>query len=357
MATTIDDIKPLTDSPPKASNVLEPQEEQVLSKIWQSLSEKGGTTAQEGKAHLSMALVRLEKIWEAIEVHPSILDGETLGARHRDIHSLIDTLSASHPFSTEVFLPNRGVLCRAFLHAKLNFCRLFSLIIDEMLFDDPNKSDLEDDIERIQTSAVCNIMAEDLLRVIGSDQTLSSELRRKATWVLLQMWEDRACQIVPRFFPVLDSMWQAKSHITVSYGTLTGATEIMAILGQGCDPVFVDCFSRDDVTDEQEYALQEFVFNISYEQLTEIQTRMTEDRTSSIDALAVAKILKIPVTELHILTNSCEEMLFTFRERQSMANHRRALNLPGPKRTAEEYLMTYLLELSASSPTNSLVDK
>ena len=63
-----------------------------------------------------------------------------------------------------------------------------------------------------------------------------------------------------------------------------------------------------------------------------------------MDASKVASILKIPVTELHIQTYSFEELMYTFRERHTMANQRMTLGLPGPKRTAEEYLMIYLLE-------------
>lgn len=314
-----------------------------MTKILARLLSRGGDTAEEGKRHLTWALIRLEKIWEALEVHPSILRGQTLGARHRDLISMIETLSSCHPYSTEVFIPTRGALARTFLHAKLNFCRLLGLIVAEMLEGDQMAQELKVGIERIQTSAVCNIMAEDLLRLIVSDQSSSPVIRRRATWVLIQMWEDRACQVVPRFFPVLDSVWQAKSHLTISYGTLSGASELLSMLSQGCDPAFIESFSGDEVSDEEEYALQEFVFNFNYEQLQQIQRYMAETGRTSVDAAQVASMLQIPAHDLHIQTCTCEEMIFTFRERQGMASHRRALDLPGPKRTAEEYLLTYLL--------------
>jgi hypothetical protein len=149
---------------------------------------------------------------------------------------------------------------------------------------------------------------------------------------------------VRHFFPVLDSVWQAKSHITVTYGTLSGVSELLSMLSAGCDPVFVDCFSGDETPDEEEYALQEFVFNFSYEQLQQLQRFMETTGASSVDSLMVASILEIPITDLHVRTCTCEAMIFTFRERQMMANNRRAVGLPGPTKTAEEYLMIYLLE-------------
>lgn len=337
--------------------VLEPAEEAILTKLLARLIARGGKVEEEGQAHLTWALIRLEKIWEAIEVHPSILRGQTLGARHRDLGSLIDTLAACNPYSTEVFIPTRGSLVRSFLYAKLNFCRLLSLLLTEMLADDQMERELRIGIERIQTSAVCHIMAEDLLRLIVADRTLSTELQRRATWVLVQMWEDRACLVVPRFFPVLDSVWQAKSRVSVAYGSLSGASELLEMLSKGCDPTFVDCFSGDEVSDDEEYALQEFVFNFAYEQMQQLQRHMEETGRTSVDAAQVASLLALPITELHVQTCTCEEMIFTFRERQSMANHRLAVGLPGPKHTAEQYLMTYLLEQAGDIEHQSCPDE
>lgn len=329
---------------PSAVRVLEPAELAVVDELRRHLRARGTPLAEEGRRALAEVLGRLQKIWEAIDVQASVLRGQSLGARHRDVVSLIETLSSCHPSSTEAFLPTRGALVRAFLHAKLNFCRFLGLLISEVLADDPAAAALSTAIERIQTSAVCTIMAEDLLREIASDLGLSPELRRRATWVLVQTWEDRACQVVPRFFPVLDSVWQAKARVTVSYGTLSGISELVEILSEGCDPAFMECFSRDDVSDDQALALKEFVFNASYEQLEEIQRAMDAQGQSAVGAAGVASILKIPADQLHVRTCTCEEMIFTFRERQAMAHHRRALDLPGPKRTAEEYLMISLLE-------------
>lgn len=340
-------MSPIDPSPsprPSTLRVLEPTELAVVDHLRRRLRARGTELAEEGRVALTEVLVRLQKIWEAIDVQASILRGQNFGQRHRDVVSLIETLSSCHPYSTEAFLPTRGALVRAFLHAKLNFCRFLGLLVSEVLADDPDADELTTSIERIQTLAVCTIMAEDLLRLIASDRGLSPELRRRATWVLVQTWEDRACQVVPRFFPLLDSVWQAKARVTVSYGTLSGISELVEILGEGCDPAFVESFSRDDVSDDQAFALKEFVFNASYEQLQEIQRAMTEQGTSAVGAAGVASILKIPADQLHVRTCTCEEMIFTFRERQAMANHRNALDLPGPKRTAEEYLMISLLE-------------
>ena len=344
MAQTVSTPNPIAAALPRADMVLESAEESVVVELWNYLAARDDTRGEEGKAALIMALVRLEKIWEAIEVHPSILRGQTLGARHTDVRSLIETLSTCNPYSTEAFLPTRGALVRAFLHAKLNFCRFLGHLVTELLGDDPGASASRPAIERIQTSAVCNVMAEDILRLIASDHDLALELRRKATWVLVQMWEDRACHVVPRFFPVLDSVWQAKTQVTVSYGTLSGASELLDIIAEGCDPTFLDCFALDSVSDDEVFALQEFMFNFSYEHLQQLQAYMAETGELNLDAGRVATILKLPADDLHIQTCTCEEMIFTFRERQSMANHRRALDLPGPKRTAEGYLMVHLLE-------------
>lgn len=334
------------EEPSPTSVVLEPAEQEAMATIWRRLDDVSGPRGEEGKNHIAAALVRLEKLWDAIEVHPSILRGQTLGARHRDLRSLVDTLSLASPYTVEVFLPTRASLCRTFLQAKLNFCRLLGLVASELLAGDPEEEAIARGVERVRTSAVCSIMAEDLLRMISADEGQEKEVRRKATRVLVQMWEYRACIVVPRLFPVLDSVWQAKAHVTISYGTLAGFSEVLGMLSEGCDPVFIDCFSRDEVGEDEELSLQEFVFNVSYEHLQQIQEHMCETKSSTVDATTVAKILEVPVDDLKVQTCTCEDMIFTFREREAMAAHRRAFDLPGPKRTAEQYLMTYLLELT-----------
>jgi hypothetical protein len=327
-----------------AGSVLEPAEEVVVAAIRARLAARGDAAAGQGAAHVEWAVQRLVKIWEAVVAHPSTAGEQTLGARHRDVGSLIDTLSACSPWAAEVFVPTRGTLVRAFLQAKLNFCRLLAVVVDETLAADPARPGLDAAIDRVQISAVCTIIAEDLLRLVTGDAAEGQDVRRRAAWVLAQMWEDRVCRIVPQLVPVLDSVWQAKSRVAISYGTLSGAGELLALLAAGCDPVFVEAFSGDAVPDDAEYALQELVFNFTHEQLRRLQDHMATTGRTALDRADVASVLDIPAERLRVRTCTCEEMIFTFRERQVMAGHRLALGLPGPKRTAEQCLLVYLLE-------------
>jgi hypothetical protein len=328
--------------PSPVSAVLEPAEQAALSELWRLLGATPGR--EDGRSLLVGALALLEKLWDTIQSYPSLLEGKAGDALHRNLPALADALSHFDPATVEVFRPTRAALCRAFLQSKLNFCRLLGLVVDAMLRDEPEAPGIRHAVERIRTSAVCNIMAEDLLRMIAADEAVSADVRRKATRVLVPMWEHHACQVVPRLFPVLDSVWQTKAHVTVSYGSLTGFSEIISYLSKGCDPVFIECFSRDSVTEDEELALQEFVFNVRWEHLQQVQEHMRDQRWVAVDAETVAKVLGVPVSRLKAETCTCEDMILTFREREAMAAHRRALDLPGPKRTAEQLLMTFLLE-------------
>lgn len=262
------------------SSVLGPIERGVLAHVWERLNAQTPVKAAEGRAHLSSSLDRLEVLWATVEMQPSILRGQTLGGLYRDLRSLIDVLASCSAFSAEAFLPTRAALCRAFLMSKLNFCRLLAIIARELLSGDREQAQLLEQIERIQTSAVCDVMAEDLMRMIVSDETLCRDVRRRAARVLVQMWEYSTDDVVSSLFPVLDSAWQAKTHVVISYGALSGVTELLTMMGEGCDPIFVECFLRDDVSEDEEFALQEFVFNIPYERLQQIQHHI--DRKSVV---------------------------------------------------------------------------
>jgi len=61
---------------------------------------------------------------------------------------------------------------------------------------------------------------------------------------------------------MLNSMWEAKTRFTVAYGTLSGTSEILAMIREGCDPTVLDYFAADHISEEEQQALIEMVFNV-----------------------------------------------------------------------------------------------
>ena len=120
-------------------------------------------------------------------------------------------------------------------------------------------------------------------------------------------------------------------------GTLAGTQEIFELFQHGCDPQFVDYFTRPDPSENEVEAFREFLFATTAEELGRLEKQMIDTGTNSI---ALDRSTPIADDE--------PTMVFYefFRSRHLLATARRLANLPGPKRTAEGYVMiSYLRQM------------
>lgn len=320
--------------------ILDEREASLVEQVIEVLSEHGRA---EGLSHIERGLERLRGLWQAIEAFPRLHHRQTLGSRRRDLETLLDTFTKTEPYSVEAFLPTRAVLARGYGMAKFNFCRMLVYVIDEHLEPSEQHEQLVRRGESAARSAAATLVGEDVLRSIASDTNLDIALRRRATRVLAALWDQRATQGIADFAPLLDSAWRAKASVEICYGTLLGVTELMHLITAGLEPEFIDCFGGECVSQDQYSAFEEFVFNATYEQLGRMRQFMREQNHPTLDAESVARLFDVGLDRLHRTTNSPEDVFYTFREREMWATMRRVRGLPGPKKTAEEYVMISVL--------------
>ena len=124
--------------------------------------------------------------------------------------------------------------------------------------------------------------------------------------------------------------WQARQRITVVGGTLAGTQEVFELFQNGCDPRFVEYFTRPDPSEDELEAFREFLFGISAEKLGRLEKRMIDNGTSSI---------ALDHSDDPRYDDSTTVFYEFFRSRHLLATVRRMADLPGPKRTAEGYVM------------------
>ena len=324
-------------------SILQESEAALVKKLLNLLADRADDAGRQGRAALLKGIERLEGLWDAISQFPSIYSDESLGSRTRSFETLVETLSHINPYASEAYLPSRAVLGRGYAVAKYNFCRLMGVVADEFLSEREEIDELREDVEDVMRGAVLTVIAEDLLMSISGDDRLEERLRRRAAAVMAELWEDRAVGAIEEFFRLLTSIWRAKASITINYGTLAGIAEMFCLARAGCDPEFLSFFCRDDVGEDEHAALLEFMFNATYEELEVMRRYMREHGVKALAAEDVARIFNVPLCRLHRTTHTAGDIFFTFRERQTMASHRLIRGLPGPKKTAEEYVMIYFL--------------
>lgn len=342
----------ITDRDPVQSEtlrlVLDPREANLVVRALAEFNKLPKPEAAKGRRILRDAVSRLISLWEAIDKYPRTRDSHTLGQRFRNVETLLDTLADNEPYAVDSYLPTRAALARAYGVAKFNFTRMLHYTLNDMLGDLAEHRSLSADADQIQRSAVAEIISEEVLRTIASDAALEPAKRHRAATWLTELWDQRATRSLADFSPLLDAAWRAKADVTVCYGTMTGVSELFQLMSHGCPEQFLDTFGCNGHDLERYAAFEEFVFNVSYEHLQKLREYMKEHGQQPLDVSCVAQILGVNRERLHTTTATASDMFHTFRERESWARQRRLLDRPGPKQTAEAYVMLYVLGQSGN---------
>ena len=321
-----------------------PHERRIIHKILDALRATGDDQLELEHAIESQA-DQLKDIGALISHYPSLFKRQKLGHRQRDLSSLIQTISKATLFTVDMILPMRAIAGQTYLMSRINFFRLLRYVANEALSDRDDFSAIDRDIEALIGENIYAKVTEDLLIAIVCDSELELTISQKGTKALIHIWEDRSALHLQEFFPLLKATWEARRKIMVQFGTLTGTAEIFSLLREGCDPHFIEYFSKTDCTEDETNAFREFLLGVSTEDLGALKDKM---RTVNRKAIGVEDIEELSDLSLHAHESAdfATQFYMFFVKRHLEALARRVGNLPGPKRTAEEYVMVYFLEKS-----------
>lgn len=287
------------------------------------------------------AIGQLDRLGALLCSYPSLQDEEALGSRRRDLSSLVDMFGRVAPPSLEMYLPTRALVARTLVLGEVNFYRLLRNVCDEALAGE-TLAELKPLIDGHLCHCLYTRLAELVLISIATDTTVRRALRKKAVVSLTQLWES-ATYRVNDFFPVLEATWDARRHVPATLGTLMGTAEMFRLIEAGCDEEFVDYLVRVDRTPDEEAAFREFLFGATTEELRRISEQMTREGRRAIgkdDVAAGTKLRDACVPD----RDPALALFDFFLSRHLQATARRGADTPGPKRTAEEYVMLHYLE-------------
>ena len=328
--------------------VLTQDEKRLIRDITESLKESRNPHA----AHLDQAIcesiARLSDLAKVMNAYPSLLESQSLGQQRRDAASLIEALSNATLFTVDMLLPMRAAVGQVYVMARLNLFRLLHQVAQEALGGRDDFTAVEDAIGSRISQSIHNKVIESLLIAVVCDDSLERAVRTKAATALTHLWEDRFSRRIETFLPVLETTWEARRQTTVQLGTLMGVSEIFALMRAGGDIGFLDYFSRKTCPPEELQAFREFLFSVSTEELESLNDRLLKGQEKTEAGVRVGTTLSLPPTYLynHTATDFVTQLYLFFVKRHLEAHARRIRNLPGPKRTAEEYVMVYFLEQS-----------
>ena len=207
--------------------------------------------------------------------------------------------------------------------------------------------DLKERVDERLCYCLYTRLAEEVLKHIASDDDTTKTIREKAALALVHIWE-QATYRVSDFFPLLQATWEARRQVPAKVGTMMGTAEIFGLMQAGCDKKFVDYLTRPEHSEDESAAFREFIFGATSEQLERVQSELHDSGKSVIEKEDLATENKLH--DAFTLTGDPALAMFEFfLSRHLQAAARRQTRLPGPKRTAEEYVMLYYLEHSVDA--------
>lgn len=253
--------------------------------------------------------------------------------------TLLDLLCEVPDWDLDLHVPVRVIFGQAYLIAKINFFKALVYGLDTAAAVE----ELCDRAEFVLGQSIYSKLAEELFISIVTDRHAVRRLKVAAAHRLFSIWEDRLSAEIDDFAPVLESIWQARNKLRPVVGTTLGTHEFFRLLHDCHDTRFLDYFGQ-DVPEEQLQAFEEFVFNLGWEQLTTLRDTMQQREASAVTPDQARKLLGRPPSWAPY--DSGPQALYTsYKKRRVRAQYRSLTGAPGPRRTAEDFVMRAFLTL------------
>lgn len=269
----------------------------------------------------------LDSFGDLLARYPSPLEEQILGERRRGLDTLVQTLCEASRAALLLRAPTQAVVGRALHLAQVNFFRLLRHVTATLPDDDG--ATLRADSARLLRRSIYAQLVEEVLSDLVTDESVPRELRARAVRHLALLWGHRLTWRVDRFFPMLETTWEARSRVRVVGGTFLGASELLQLLLQGAEPGFVEILTGQQGDPAMTLAFREFLFGRSSEELERLTDRMAREGLSSlaIDSRG----------DEGLDAGSLFHEFFHLRHQLALA--RRLTGQPGPQRTAEGYVV------------------
>lgn len=289
---------------------------------------------------LRETLHRLARAAELVQKSPRITGSwESRRAKVTTGETLIELLCAVPEWDLDLHLPMRVIFGHAYLVAKINFFKGLCYGLEAVHAPD----DLRERAELELGQSIYSKLAEELFISIVTEPRGEARVKKAAARFLMRIWEDRLESEIDDFAPVLESIWRARNKVRPVLGTMLGTSEFFGLLRECSDTRFLDYFDA-ELPEEQVQAFEEFLFGLSWEQLSMLRDQMQRENSSSISqeqARAATPPSWAPRSD------GPQALYTSYKKRRVKAQYRAITSAPGPRQTAEVFVMTSFLKREA----------
>jgi hypothetical protein len=323
-----------------AVSVLDRHESELVQQAMEAVASRSPADA----VILQGLIAELRATSELLDRQRPLRRPTQLGGEQRDEQTLIDHLCEIDGLSGDLVLPLKATLSRTHLLTKINFLRGFVKATSSLHQDVPTAVKMTHDLREELAQSIYTLLAEELFLALLRKPDVSRNTKQRVADQLITVWDDAALEI-DDFAPLLESAWHARNRINAAYGTLLGATETFRLVTEDCSPDVLEFFGRDGMSADESAAFEEFLFNMTSEELATLRRAMQQQHVSAASPKWAADVLGRQIEDLEHAHEIDPMALYrSYQRRQLAADFRMMSGAPGPRRTAEGYLMVYLLD-------------
>ena len=284
---------------------------------------------------------RLRNLGKAVFDYPSIKETKYL----RDIlineHQLTESLLAFSAASNLLRTPAKVAALRSFLIAKFHAFSLLSKLTE-------GNKELYDPVKNISFSVVFTLMAEDVYFSCLKDPNFSSNTKERLADDLIALWDSGTDPRSTRHLMALSSLWAARDASPPSFGTMDGNTELLRIsIDMDIETEWVHFLKEESTSDYTKWALEEFLFGLSYEEIQQIRGRLKKYGVYSVNHIEVRSYLDSKPVYSEVNEHDPRAIYDFFAERHNICLLRQKVGAPGPYHTLEEIYLKYRIILES----------
>ena len=309
------------------------QEEKELVEI---VFERIGAISSVSYERLNNKLLDLERVAKSISKYPSIKASSILAGKKRDAKSLVSSLCDANTDSMLLSLPAKTILGKAYLVAKFHTFVAFAKVGEKLEIE-------EEFLERLKKAIfdiMFTIMAEDVYVSLLSSEGIVVEVKEEIAFALTDLWESRLDKNATQFSSILTAIWQARANIAPVFGTMMGTSEFFSFSSH-VGLKWAHVISKKLVIKEVMWALEEFLFGISYEEIIFIREKLEKE---NIKAVSRDEVFNMLGRYDNYKASDARSFYASYARRRNNAEARKRLGVIGPKNILEDHCVRSMFE-------------
>jgi hypothetical protein len=275
----------------------------------------------------------LRELGTAVFTYPSIRNTQLLSGIIHDENRLVESLLGFSSSSHLLHIPTKVVAMRSFLVAKFHAFSLLSYLSN-------GRNDFYSQIRTVVFSVISTLMAEAVYFSCLEDPGFSPITKANLADDLIALWDSGIDPRGVRHLSALSSLWIARDAAPPSFGTMNGNTELLRITID-MDEDWREFIVDESSNDETRWALEEFLFGLSWEEIQQVRSRLSHHGINAIGYDEIRSYLDSKPAYSVANDRDPRAIYDFFIERSDACTLRKKICAPGPRHTLEEIYLKY----------------